>query len=167
MSSSTSTDARQAGRDAQAVTRRTRLALFAAALAALAGPSAAAEPPARDKAVGRIEFRQVQMALVYGVSVGGGTLRFEGRAHPFGMGGLGVGGIGVSRIEARGEVHGLTRLEDIEGAYAQVLYGAVAGDDGLGERWLRNASGVEIRLQSTRRGFAPSLGGDAVHLRLD
>jgi hypothetical protein len=102
-------------------------------------------------------------------SVGGGVLTFEGREHPFSMGGVGYGGIGASRLEATGEVYGLKRVEDFEGAYAQVRYGAVAGSESVGELWLQNVSGagIELRLESRRQGVALSLGGDAVYIRFD
>ena len=46
-----------------------------------------------------------------------------GRTFPFTVGGLGVGGIGISKIEAKGEVYGLERLRDFPGAYIQDRYG--------------------------------------------
>jgi hypothetical protein len=111
----------------------------------------------------------MQVAFLWSGSVGGGELTFEGREHGFTMGGVGYGGIGASRLEAEGEVYGLRRLADFEGAYAQVRYGAVAGSESLGELWLQNVvhGGVEIRLQSKREGLALSLGGDAVYIRFD
>lgn len=140
----------------------------ALALAPLAAWAAGAPPP-RSAAVGHVRFSQIQVALLWSGSVGGGVLTFEGRDHPFTMGGVGVGGIGASRIEAEGEVYGLKRYEDFEGAYAQGRYGAAAGSESLGELWLQNVSGagIEIRLESKRQGVALSLGGDAVYIRFD
>ncbi len=141
-----------------------------AALALVPGALSAADaPPPRSAAVGQVRFSQLQVAFMWSGSVGGGVLTFEGREHPFSMGGLGYGGIGASRLEATGEVYGLKRVEDFEGAYAQVRYGAVAGSDSIGELWLQNVSGagIELRLESRRQGVALSLGGDAVYIRFD
>lgn len=149
--------------------RRSILGAGAAfALAPLAAWSAD-KPPARAAASGKVRFSQIQVALLWSGSVGGGVLTFKGQEHSFTMGGVGYGGIGASRIEAEGEVYGLKHIEDFEGAYAQVRYGAVAGSESLGELWLQNASrtGVEVRLQSKREGLALSLGGDAVYIRFD
>jgi hypothetical protein len=124
-------------------------------------------PPPRSAAVGQIRFSQVQVAFMWSGSVGGGVLTFEGREHGFTMGGVGYGGIGASRLEAEGEVYGLTRVEDFEGPYVQARYGAAAGSENVGGLWLRNANGVEFRLESRREGLALSLGGDAVYVRFD
>jgi hypothetical protein len=134
---------------------------------AFAAPSLAEEPPRRDQAVGNVTFSQIQLALFYSGSVGGGVLTFDGREHPFSMGGVGYGGIGASRVEAAGEVYGLSRASDFEGAYVQARYGAAAGSEDIGGLWLRNANGVELRLESRREGYALSLGGDAVYVRFD
>lgn len=140
----------------------------ALALAPLAAWSADTPPP-RSAATGEVCFSQLQVALLWSGSVGGGVLTFKGRELSFTMGGIGYGGIGVSRIEAEGEVYGLSRVEDFEGAYAQVRYGVAVGSESLGDLWLQNISrtGVEVRLQSKREGLALSLGGDAVYIRFD
>ncbi len=39
--------------------------------------------------------------------------------YPFTIGGLGVGGIGVSTIDANGEVYKLNNLASFAGTYAQ------------------------------------------------
>jgi hypothetical protein len=140
-----------------------------AAFAVVSLPAWAKDRPPRSAAVAQVRFNQVQVAFLWSGSVGGGVLTFRGREHGFTLGGLGYGGIGASRIEAEGEVYGLTRVEDFEGAYAQVRYGAVAVSESVGELWLQNVShdGIEIRLESKREGLALSLGGDAVYIRFD
>jgi hypothetical protein len=150
-------------------TRRVFLVSGAALALAPHALSAADAPPPRSAAVGQVRFSQIQLAFMWSGSVGGGVLTFEGREHPFSMGGVGYGGIGASRLEATGEVYGLKRVEDFEGAYAQVRYGAVAGSESVGELWLQNVSGagIELRLESRRQGVALSLGGDAVYIRFD
>src|SRR5438067_5605034 len=50
-------------------------------------------------------------------SAGDGTLRYMGHTYPFRVGGLGIGGIGVSTVQATGEAYGLRRLSDFPGAY--------------------------------------------------
>jgi hypothetical protein len=71
---------------------------------------------------GYVRMTQVQAAYLGSGNAGGGVLKYKGSTYPFSVGGLGVGGIGVSKIEARGEVYGLQRLDDFAGAYAQARY---------------------------------------------
>jgi len=63
------------------------------------------------------------VAFIGSGSLGGGTLSFQGKEHDFSIGGLGIGGIGVSSIDATGEVYHLDKLEDFPGAYAQAHHG--------------------------------------------
>ena len=76
---------------------------------------------------GYVEMTQVQAAYLGSGNAGNGTLRYRGHTYPFSVGGLGVGGIGISKIEARGEVYGLERLRDFPGAYVQGRYGLALG----------------------------------------
>ncbi len=70
---------------------------------------------------------QVQAAYIGSGNAGKGTLRYRGRGYPFTVGGLAVGGIGISKIEAKGQVYGLERLNDFPGAYVQGCYGFALG----------------------------------------
>jgi hypothetical protein len=72
---------------------------------------------------GYVRMTQVQAAYLGSGSAGNGVLRYQGSSYPFSVGGLGVGGIGLSKIEAKGEVYGLERLGDLPGAYVQGRYG--------------------------------------------
>ena len=59
---------------------------------------------------GTIEMHEVQAAYIGSGSGGAGVLFFRGVAYPFDVGGVGVGGIGLSTIEATGEVYNLPDL---------------------------------------------------------
>ena len=84
------------------------------------------------------------------------------------MKGLGVGGVGVSKLEAYGNVFRLTRLSDFPGAYGEARAGAVAGDAQLeGGMWMQNPAGVQIHLVPRRSGVALSLGADGVLITFD
>jgi hypothetical protein len=135
----------------------------------LAGALAGAALPAGLRAQNRVksgtvEIEQVQVAFIGSGNVGGGTLHFEGKSYRFNVGGLGVGGFGVSKMQAYGDVYNLKQLSHFPGAYAQARYGAVAGDRGGGEMWLENTHGVQISLRTRRSGLAVSMGGDAVYI---
>lgn len=111
---------------------------------------------------GTVNIEQVQVAFFGSGNVGSGTLHYEGKSYRFSVGGLGVGGFGVSKMEAYGDVYNLKTLRQFPGAYGQARYGAAYGDQGKGEMWLENANGVMIDLKTRRQGLAVSLGADAV-----
>ncbi len=89
---------------------------------------------------GYVQMTQVQAAYLGSGNAGNGTLRYRGRTYPFMVGGLGVGGIGISKIEAKSEVYGLERLRDFPGAYIQGQYGFALGTTSAGDLWLKNGN---------------------------
>ena len=144
------------------ITRRT---LLSGGVAGIVLVGAHGPVQARVKS-GTVEIEQVQVAFIGSGNVGGGTLHFLGKNYPFTVGGLGVGGFGVSKLQATGEVYDLKELRHFPGAYAQARKGFAAGDKGGGEMWLENANGVSIALRTRRSGLALSLGADAVIINL-
>lgn len=139
-------------------------ALLSAALLALSGSAAAAEDLVRS---GTLTIEQVQIAFIGSGNLGGGTLSVGGKNYSFSVGGLGIGGFGVSRMEATGSVYNLKTINDFAGAYVQARYGIAVGSMSTGQLWLRNAQGVVLELKAKRSGLALSLGGDAVYINFD
>ena len=121
-------------------------------------------PPPRPS--GSVSIHQVQVAFIGSGAVGGGTLYYRGRSYPFKLGGLGIGGIGVSRLDASGAVYNLHRLQDFEGVYGQARTGWALGEQGKGQMWLQNSNGVYLRLKAQRQGLSLSLGADGMVVRL-
>jgi hypothetical protein len=111
---------------------------------------------------GTVDMNQVQAAFIGSGGGGSGTLYYQGKSYPFAVGGLGIGGIGASTIDAQGEVYGLNNVSAFPGAYAQGRYGIVVGNASAGDLWLKNGSGVIMHLKAKRTGLMLSLGGDAV-----
>jgi hypothetical protein len=105
---------------------------------------------------------QVQAAYLGSGNAGSGVLYYQGSKYHFSVGGLGVGGIGISKIEAKGDVYGLRHLSDIAGAYVQGRFGFALGTTSASELWLKNGNGVVMHLVAKRQGLMLSLGGDAV-----
>jgi hypothetical protein len=116
---------------------------------------------------GKVRIEQVQIAFIGSGNLGGGTLMTGGKSYDFTVGGLGVGGFGVSKMVATGTVYNLTKIADFSGAYVQGRYGLAFGDLSTGELVLSNARGVVLRLKAERKGLALSLGGDAVYIDFD
>ncbi len=115
---------------------------------------------------GSVSIHQVQVAFIGSGAVGGGTLYFGGRSYPFKLGGLGIGGFGVSKLDATGSVYNLRRLQDFEGVYGQARTGWALGQHGKGDMWLQNSNGVSLRLKARRQGLSLTLGADGMIVRL-
>ena len=107
-------------------------------------------------------MREVQVAYIGSGSGGRGTLLFQGSSYPFRVGGLGVGGIGLSAVDAKGYVYNLQNLQQFAGAYAQGRAGFAVGQTSSGDLWLQNESGVIMHLVAKREGLMLSLGADAM-----
>jgi hypothetical protein len=144
--------------------RRTMVRLVAAsslvpfALARRADAQQSAAVPS-----GQVTMEQTQVSLLANAGWGHGTLTFQGHTYNFRLHNLGVGGIGYSKMSARGNVFGLTRREDFSGLYGLLAAGAVADKDQLhGGVWLQNASGVQMHLVPSRHGLALDFGADGL-----
>jgi hypothetical protein len=139
---------------------RSRRWLLAGAVLGLGGLPALAQQQ-RVKS-GTVTIEQLQVAFIGSGGAGEGMLHFHGRSHRFSVGGLGVGGFGISKMEATGDVYNLRELSQFPGAYGAARYGAAFGDKGGGELWLENPHGVIMSLKARREGLAVSLGADAM-----
>lgn len=111
---------------------------------------------------GTVQMNEVQVAYIGSGAGGGGTLYYHGNSYPFTVGGLGVGGIGASTIDAYGEVYKLPTIANFAGTYGQARYGFALGTESAGDMWMQNESGVIMHLKAKREGLMLSLGGDAM-----
>jgi hypothetical protein len=116
---------------------------------------------------GTVDMQEVQAAYIGSGSAGTGLLSFRGKDYPFKVGGVGVGGIGLSTIDAAGEVYNLRDLAQFPGTYGQARYGFAIGTASAGDLWMQNESGVILHLKAKRTGLILSLGGDAVVISLN
>ena len=101
---------------------------------------------------------QVQAAYIGSGSAGTGVLNFRGTQYPFKVGGVGIGGIGLSTIDAAGEVYNLRDLAQFPGTYGQARYGFAIGTSSAGDLWMQNESGVILHPKAKRTGLILSLG---------
>jgi len=111
---------------------------------------------------GSIEIKEYSLAFIGSGSLGKGTLRVGDTTLPFRIGGLGIGGIGVAKIDAHGSVYNLDDLGDFPGAYGKARIGATAADEGKGKLWLENTKGVVLELSADMAGLALTCGVDGV-----
>lgn len=148
----------------------TRVALVSSCvlcLAGCAGGVALGPDAVKGKAVdATVDMQEVQAAYIGSGNAGTGVLFFRGMQYPFQVGGAGVGGIGLSTINATGEVYNLRELAQFPGTYGQARYGFAIGTASAGDLWMQNEAGVIMHLKAKREGLMLSLGGDAVIIAL-
>lgn len=113
-----------------------------------------------------VDMNEVQAAYIGSGATGNGVLIFGGKQYPFQVVGAGVGGIGLSTIDAKGEVYNLPSVAQFAGTYGQARYGFALGTTSAGDLWLQNESGVIMHLKAKREGLMLSLGGDAVVIQM-
>ena len=119
---------------------------------------------AESKPSATVEIQQTQIAFIGSGNLGGGKLFFKGKTYKFTIGGLGIGGIGITTMTATGNVYNLKEVSQFAGAYAQGRAGITVGSSDNGGLWLQNESGVVMQLKAKREGVALSLGGDAIYI---
>jgi hypothetical protein len=137
-------------------------------LVAMLGPCVASPATAAElHQSGTVQIKQVQIAWIGSANLGGGSVQYGGQSWRFTIGGLGIGGFGISEITATGEVYNLSDIAYFPGAYLQARAGFAIGNVSAGELWLQNSNGVVLHLKADRVGLALSLGGDAIYIRMD
>ncbi len=130
-----------------------------------AGNLAAQDKP--QKITATIDFHELQVAYIGSGTMGHGTLNFKGQSFPIKVDGLGIGGIGLSTIQAHGDVYDLENIEDFAGLYGQARYGFAVGDQSAGQMWLANPNGITIHLDTKREGLMLSMGADGLTIQMD
>jgi Cu/Ag efflux protein CusF len=118
------------------------------------------------KVSGTVKIKSTSVALGIGVEWGKGSLKmYDGTTHGFKINGLSVLDIGVSSIEATGEVYNLVEAKDLQGSFVSGEVGAalVAGGAAIA---MKNENGVVMKLKSTQQGVKLSVAGKGMTLQL-
>lgn len=115
---------------------------------------------------GTIEIDETQFGLIIGGSEGKGTLNYQGAEYFFKTSGIKVGGIGVAKISAAGEVYNLFDLSQFPGTYVAGDYGIALGG-GAGGVVLKNENGVLLKLHSTMEGVDLNVGVSGITIKLE
>jgi hypothetical protein len=145
------------------VTRVVLVGVCVLSLAGCAGNIELGPDAVKGKTVdGTVDMTEVQAAYIGSGAAGNGVLSFRGKDYPFDVGGVGIGGIGLSTVDATGEVYNLRDVAQFPGTYGQARYGFAIGTASAGDLWMQNEAGVIMRLKAKRTGLMLSLGGDAV-----
>lgn len=120
------------------------------------GPAGTAPKPATP--VGTITFNATSVGVGATFTWGRGWLTYKGENYPIRLDGLGIVGLGVSKIQATGKVYNLKRPEDLAGSYAKAEAGAAFVQGGKGFV-ARSNKGVVIELSAREQGVSFELGG--------
>ena len=135
--------------------------ILMAALAA--GVGAALAQDRRPDA--RLAFSSTAVGLGFGYQWGQGALEFQGRKHPFTVAGIKAATLGITSVDALGQVYRLRELADFSGRYI-VVEGGLTVVQGGGNAVLRNEKGVMLYLQNVQYGLDLTLGGGGVDIAL-
>jgi hypothetical protein len=149
--------------------REKRFLIYAAALVAVLGIAMpkvlAADSQNPDlRYAGTVDIDQTRVSFIVSGNGGGGTLHYAGRDYPFSIGGIGIGGIGITKLIATGQVYNMNHASKFPGVYSELRTGYAIGDKGHGKLWLKNGDGVILKLQGKGKGIGLSLGADAVNV---
>ena len=107
--------------------------------------------------MGTVSIDLTSVAAGIGASWGSGTLRFEGKTLRFNVSGLSVGNVGISTINAVGNVYNLKYASDLAGNYVAAGAGlTLAG--GVGGISMKNQRGVLINLYTVQAGVQLNIG---------
>jgi len=115
--------------------------------------------------VGEITLEAMQMAAGVGYSWGDGVMKFQGKEYRFTVQGLNIAAVGISKINAVGDVYNLKTAADLAGNYVAVSAGLSLAK-GVAGLSMRNDKGVVINLRSAQQGVQLNLGVDGFDLKM-
>jgi LysM repeat protein len=115
---------------------------------------------------GTINIDETQLGFIIGGDIGKGTLHYQGVDYSFKTGGIKVGGVGIAKISAVGEVYDLFDLSQFPGTYVAGDYGVSLGG-GVGGMVLKNQNDVFLRLRSTMEGVDLNVGLEGLNIKLE
>src|SRR3990170_5596535 len=115
---------------------------------------------------GTVEIDETQLGFIIGGDIGKGVLHYKGVDFYFKTGGIKVGGMGIAKISAVGEVYDLSDIDQFPGIYVTGDYGIALGG-GVGGLVLKNENGVYLRLRSTLEGVALAVGLEGITIKLE
>jgi hypothetical protein len=107
--------------------------------------------------IGTVSIDMTSVAAGVGYSSGSGTLRFQGKTYLFKIDGLSVGNVGISSINAVGNVYNLSNVSQFAGNYAALGAGVTLAGGVAGLK-MQNQNGVIINLYAVQQGVQLNIG---------
>ena len=123
--------------------------------------SPGAESSGRPSATVMIHMTRV--AIGVGITKGDGYLRYKGDDFKFKVSGLNAVGLGITTLNATGEVYNLASLNDFPGTYFGFEGGGtfIEGSKGL---VIKNSKGVVLNLKAQQEGMDLKLGNEGLKI---
>ena len=140
--------------------------LFVSVIAVLMYLAYSSPAFAQNVPSGTITISEKEFGFIIGGSEGRGTLNYQGAEYFFKLSGIKVGGMGVAKISAAGEVYDLFDLSQFPGTYVAGDYGIALGG-GAGGVVLKNENGVLLKLHSTMEGVDLNVGVSGITVKLE
>ncbi len=128
--------------------------------------SIAAKSPTGEWPSGSIHIEEWQVMAILAGNWGHGTLGYNGKTYKFKVTGMGVGGYGVDKLSATGEVYRLKDIADFPGKYSELRGGITLGK-GVGGFYIHNDKGVVIKLKTHSEGVALSIGVEGFKIQME
>lgn len=140
--------------------------IFLSSLLLVMGCASSDDKPDMSKAPsGTIHIENWNIQAIATMNVGQGELSFNDRVYKFEIGGVGAGGVGVTKISASGEVQNLKNIADFAGKYFEVK---VSGTVAIGKEALamENDKGVVIKMVSDSKGLQLTAGPEGITIKM-
>jgi hypothetical protein len=120
---------------------------------------------AEDQPDATLKLSAGSVAAGIGYTWGGGTLTYKGKTYKVEVSGLSVADVGVSKIEAKGSVYHLKKLEDFDGNYTAAAAGVTIAGGGSAAA-MQNQNGVVVQIVSTTQGLKFALAAAGVSMKI-
>jgi Cu/Ag efflux protein CusF len=118
------------------------------------------------KVSGTVTMKIKAVAFGIGVEWGEGTLTmYDGTSHDLKVRGLTLVDVGISSVEATGEVYNLVEAKDIEKRFVAGAAGAALVGGGSAVA-MKNGNGVVMKLKSTQKGVRLTLAAEGLKVTL-
>ncbi|GAN69714.1 hypothetical protein [Acetobacter orleanensis] len=101
-----------------------------------------------------------------GYTWGDGKLTYGGHTYKFSITGGTIAAVGFSKIEGKGTVYNLHRLQDFNGTYG-AAHGEATLGNGLGGAVLENKNGVRIKIETATKGARLASSAEGLTLTLE
>jgi len=115
---------------------------------------------------GTLTMKMTAAALGVGVQWGDAVMTmYDGTEHEFKVTGLSLLDVGVTTIEAEGEVYRLVEAKDLEGTFFSGEAGAalVGGGNALA---MKNTNGVVVKLTAKQQGVRLTLAAEGMKFKM-
>ncbi len=141
--------------------KRIFMNLAVVALSFWAAASLGAE--SRGRPSGTVMIHATRVAIGVGFTKGEGYLRYKGDNYKFKVTGLSAVGLGITTLNASGEVYDLVSLNDFPGTYFGFEGGGtfIEGSKGL---VIKNSKGVVLNLKAEQTGLDLKLGNEGLSI---